>query len=69
MKTATEIVLDALEQMSDNEVPTEEGLFAMVRIATHAAMDLAPNDIVALRTVLAGVDEGMKEAQEGRDDV
>ena len=67
MKDVNDIVLDAMQEMSDNKVPTYEGIFAMVAHATHCALDLAPNQSVAMRTVLAGVDEGLRRFQEEQD--
>ncbi len=61
----TEFSLKLLKLIDESAVEYHEMGFAMVTLATHMLLDVAPNELLAIKTVMAGMELGIKEYQEG----
>ena len=59
------LVEDIYDMIENNEdLPPYEVGFAMIRIATKMLVQCAPTELVGVKTVLAGVEQGIKEVEE-----
>lgn len=59
-----EFSLNLLKLIDNSDVEYHEMCFAMITLATHMLLDVAPNELLAIKTAMAGMELGIKEYQE-----
>ena len=55
---AREIVLGAMYEISQLDLPVHEGLWTVLATSCHATFDMAPDASVAYRTILSAIEHG-----------